>query len=718
MTLGKSTVLREGIAGWLLADSDRWVLWIPVCLGIGVGGYFLLSVEPPPWLGAAAMTAALAAAWWGRRRPWLLAMAVGSAAIAGGFAIAQIRTAWVLAPVLEARHGPAMVSGRVVAMTATENGGRRVTLDHPRIGGLGPERTPERIRISIGARQPTIQPGDRLQVRAMLAPPPGPSMPGAFDFQRQSYFERLGAVGFATGRPVLQTPMEAETESIADWRLSIERLRRTIGERTAAVLPGADGAVVAALLTGDRSPIPGQVLDDFRDSGLAHLLAISGLNIGLVAGILMVAVRGLLALVPRLALRYPIKKWAAVVAVSGAFFYTLLAGATVPTVRSFLMLALILVGVLLDRRGISMRVVAWAAVVILLFTPESLFGASFQMSFAAVVALIATYEVTAERFRAASQNAKGPLRRMAVYMAGVVLTTLVGSAASAPFAVFHFNSVANYGLLANLVAVPLTALWIMPCGVIALLLMPFGWEFLGLVPMGWGNGIIIEVAREVASWPGAVTLLPAMPVWAIVAVSLGGLWLCLWRQAWRWLGVGALAAGIAAIAFVRPPDILVDGQGRLMATRLADGTLAVSTAKGARFEREAWLRRTGQEDAAPVWADAARGGADESRASAQTLSCDLHGCLYRAGGSTVALIHHPAAAAEECWAADALISTVPVRGRCPVPKVVIDRFDLWRDGAHAFWLEDGLIRVESANGVRGQRPWVPRPRSRHAEDGP
>ena len=712
MTLEKANALRQGMVVSLLADSDRWVLWFPVFLGLGVGSYFLLSSEPPLWLGAVSATVAVAAAWIGRRRTWLLAFAIGLAAIAFGFAVAQIRTAWVSAPVLDVRLGPVTVSGRAVLVTATETG-RRIALDRPHISGLGPERTPERIRVTIGAREPPILPGDWLQVRAILSPPPGPSMPGAFDFQRQSYFEGLGAVGFATGRPALLPAATKASDDIGDWRLAIERLRHSIAERTFSVLPGANGAVVAALLTGDRSPISKQVLDDFRDSGLAHLLAISGLNIGLVAGILMVAVRSLLALVPRLALHYPIKKWAAVVAVSGAFFYTLLAGATVPTIRSFLMLALILVGVLLDRRGISMRVVAWAAVVILLFSPESLFGASFQMSFAAVVALIATYEVTAGYFRAASQGANGPFRRIAVYMAGVVLTTLVGSAASAPFAIFHFNSVANYGLLANLVAVPLTALWIMPCGVVAMLLMPFGWESLGLIPMGWGNGVILDVASEVASWPGAVTLLPAMPVWAILAVSLGGLWLCLWRQSWRWLGVGAMAAGITAIAFVKPPDILIDGRGRLMATRMPDGLMAISTATGARFEREAWLRRTGQEDEPPLWSTAARATADPL---AQTLSCDPQGCLYRAGGSTVALVSHPAAVAEECWAADVLISTVPVRGRCPTPKLVIDRFDLWRDGAHALWLEDGQVRVESANGVRGHRPWVLRPRGRVPED--
>ena len=707
---------RQGVVALLLGENDRWVLWFPVFLGVGIGGYFLLLSEPPPWLGTAWTMVAVAIAWFGRRKPPLLALAVSFAVIGGGFAIAQIRTISVAAPVFEARHGPATVSGRVVSVAVGESG-RRVTLDRPRIGGIGPERTPERVRISIIAREPPIQPGDWLQVRAVLSPPPGPSMPGAFDFQRQSFFERLGAVGFATGRPVLLTSAEASDETNGDWTLAVERLRRAITERTMAILPDANGAVIAALMTGDRSAIPKQVLDDFRDSGLAHLLAISGLNIGLVAGILMVAVRSLLALVPALALHQPIKKWAAVIAVSGAFFYTLLAGATVPVLRSFLMLFLILVGVLLDRRGISMRVVAWAAVVILVFSPESMLGASFQMSFAAVVALIATYEVMAGRFRAASRNSPGPLRRIVIYLAGVGLTTLVGSAASSPFAIFHFNSVANYGLLANLVAVPLTAAWIMPCGIVAFLLMPFGWDWVGLIPMGWGNRIILDVAHTVASWPGAVTLLPAMPSGALATICLGGLWLCLWRQSWRWMGVGAIAAGMISIAFLKPPDILIDGQGRLMATRMADGVMAVSTGRGASFEREAWLRRTGQEEEAPLWPAAGRAAPDSTTAMEQTLSCDLQGCLYRAGCSNVALVHHPAAVAEECWAADVLISTVPVRGRCPSPKVVIDRFDLWRDGAHALWLEDGRVRVESANGARGYRPWVLRPKGQTAGAG-
>ena len=215
-------------------------------------------------------------------------------------------------------------------------------------------------------------------------------------------------------------------------------------------------------MTGERSAIPPAVMAAVRDSGLAHLLAISGLHIGLVAGILFFGLRGALALVPPLALRYPIKKWAAAAAIPGAFAYALVAGATVPSQRAFLMIGLVLLAVLLDRRGLSMRTVAWAAVIILLLHPESLLGASFQLSFAAVTALIAGYEVVRGRRRLGGNGPPVIWRRILFYVGGVALTTLIAGAVTAPFAAYHFNRLAAYGLAANLIAVPVTALWIMP----------------------------------------------------------------------------------------------------------------------------------------------------------------------------------------------------------------------------------------------------------------
>lgn len=461
-------------------------------------------------------------------------------------------------------------------------------------------------------------------------------------------------------------------------------------------------------MTGERGAIPEPVIAAIRDSGLAHLLAISGLHIGLVAGVLFFGARAGLALVPFVALRQPIKKWAALAAIGGALAYALLTGATVPSQRAFLMISLVLLAVLVDRRGISMRVVAWAAVVVLLTQPESLLSASFQLSFAAVVALVAVYEAV-RRYRKESAEAPSWLRRAGTYLAGVAATTVIAGIATAPFAVFHFNRFVEYGLAANLVAVPVTALWIMPWAVGAFLLMPLGFEAVALVPMGWGVGMVVAVAEAISSWPGAVAALPAMPTWGLVVIAAGGLWLALWQCRWRLWGVDVLAAGAASLLLTTPPDVLVDADGKLMAVRTEAGTLAVSSLRAAPFSREVWLRRVRQDADASSWPRHGMGAAGR-------LTCDRLGCVYRAEGRAVALVRMPEALAEDCRLVDVVVSPEPVRGQCAA-AVVIDRFDLWRGGAHALWLGGGTITVESVNARRGDRPWVARPAPRRRRGG-
>jgi competence protein ComEC len=688
-------------------ERERWVLWLPVFLGLGIGLYFALPEEPPIWLGLSGMAVSTAFGWLGRRRAVPLVAALGVGVLALGFAAAQWRTVAVQAPVLDHRLGPTNVAGRVVGVEVLP-GATRVTLERLRIGRLSPARTPERLRVRLGGKQPRLIPGDWIRVRAILSPPPPPAAPGAFDFQRQSYFRQLGAVGFSLGSATVEEHHRAE--GFAAFGFALERLRQRISERVVAGIDGTPGAIAAALMTGSRGAIPVEVMANIRDSGLAHLLAISGLHIGLVAGIVFFGLRGALALVPPLALRYPIKKWAAMAAIAGAFAYALVAGATVPTQRAFLMIGLVLLAVLFDRRGLSMRLVAWAAFAILLFRPESLLGASFQMSFAAVVALVAVYEVVRDRRRLDEAGPPSWPRRALHYLGGVGLTTLIAGSATAPFAIYHFNRFAVFGLAANLVAVPVTALWIMPWAVAAFLLMPFGLESMALAPMGLGIEVVVRVAETVAAWPGAVTLVPAMPVWGLAALGLGGLWLCLWRCPWRAWGLSGVAVGLAAVAVTVPPDVLVDGGGRLMAVRSASGTFAVSTRRTGRFNRGVWLRRVGQNAEAPLWPR--QGFSTDGR-----LVCDHLGCILRAKKHLVALVSRPQGLAEDCWIANVVVSMVAVRGSCPTAKTVIDKFDLWRDGGHALWLLDnGQVRVESVNEERGRRPWVVRPAPRQRSD--
>ncbi len=710
--------VTEWLGGVLERERERWVLWLPVCLGSGVAVYFALASEPPLWLGTAALAASVALGLACRQRPVALVAFLALAVFSLGFAAAQWRTAMVAAPVLTERLGPTSVIGRIVLVETFPNGGR-ITLERPRINGLAPELTPEKVRFRIRGAQPRIYPGDWVSLRGVLSPPSPPAMPGAFDFQRRSYFMGLGGVGFAYG----SVELTARTPVSGAWGawLALEKFRQNMAGKVIKALKGPPGsanvgdanvgAVAAALMTGKRSAIPKDLMESVRNSGLAHLLAISGLHIGLVAGFLFVAVRGVLALAPPLALRYPIKKWAALIAIFGALAYALAAGATVPTQRAFLMICIVLLAVLLDRRGLSMRSVAWAAAVILLFQPESLLGASFQMSFAAVTALIAAYE--ALQVRRLSKGRAPPVLWLSPfkYLFGVALTTLIAGAATAPFALYHFNNFQAYGLAANLIAVPVTALWTMPWAVIAFALTPFGLEHLALTPMGWGVEVIINVAKGVSSWPGAVNVLPSMPTWGVALTALGGLWLCLWRRPWRLWGAAGLAVGLSSILLARPPDILIDAKGKLMAVQTADGGLAMSSMRAARFNRNIWLRRAGQGDDASSWPKSGQ-LPNKLLGPGKRLTCDFMGCVYRAKGHVVALVRDVAALPEDCLAVDIVVSAVPVRSPCPSAQTVIDRFDLWRLGGHALWLRKDGVRVESVNGVRGDRPWVVKPKMR------
>lgn len=687
----------------LIRERDRWVLWSAVGFGLGIGIYFALPFEPPMWIGPSLAGVTGLAAVLSRARPAPLLISAGAVAIvAAGFAAAQVRAAMVATPLLERRIGPTIITGEIERFESLTNGSRIVIADVG-VAELARAETPQRVRISLRGQQPAMKAGDTIRVRGVLMPLPAPSAPGAFDFQRQSFFQGLGAVGFAYGRATVTR----EARGSEGLPAAIARARQRIGERIDDHLKDATGAVAVALMTGERGAIPAPVMTAIRDSGLAHLLAISGLHMGLMAGVLFAVSRGLLALVPTVALRYPIKKIAAVMAIAGAAAYAALTGANVPAQRALLMVGLVMLAVILDRRGLSMRGVAWAAIVILALSPESLVSVSFQLSFAAVVALIAVYEGVSElRRRRGDAPGSGP-GRVALYLGGVALTTLVAGAATAPFAAFHFNQFAGYGLAANLIAVPITALWVMPWAVAAFALMPFGLELLALAPMGWGIDLVIRVALAVSSWPGAVSRVPAMPGWSIVAITLGGLWLCLWQTAWRYAGIAMIAVGLAGLLTARPPDLLIDADGTLAAIRTADGNLTFSTLRANRFSREAWLRRYSQSEEGLSWA--AHGASDDG-----VIACDSAGCVTEASGYVIALARRPEALADDCWMADIVLSLVPVEDSCPRPRAIIDRVDLWRDGAHAIWLSDRWlghrrITIKSVNAHRGERPWVVRP---------
>lgn len=568
---------RHSVKRLWRGQARRFALWVPVLVACGVWMRFIGVA--PPWLLAGAGVVALA---W--VSPVRLPVFWAVCALAAGFGAAEWRIRDVAAPVL-AEPWRGEVSGQVRIVDASLSGRPRLTLDAVAMPGMA--EVPARVRVSVRPGV-TVRVGDRVRLRAVLAAPRGPPEPGAFDFSRMAYFDRLGAVGYATGA-VRVSPIPALGLPV---RLRVDRWRGTIAAALRARIGGEEGGIAAALTVGDRGGIPPEARDALRDSGLAHLLAISGLHMGLLAGLVFWTVRLALALPPVLAERIAIRKVAASCALAAAGAYLVLSGAGVATQRAFIMAAVALVAVLVDRTAVSLRGVAVAAVLILLARPESLFEAGFQMSFAAVAALVAGYDATRGFWRARAER-RGIGARLATGAMATVMTSVLAGAATAPFAAYHFNRLVIWSLPANLLATPAMGLWIMPCVILAAVLAPVGLDGVALVLLGMGIAWVMGIARWFGGLDGAVEGIAATSPVALACIVLGGLWVVIWRGGLRLPGAVVVAAGLWLWAGTDRPDLFVARDAELIAGRGESGRLWVSRARAEGYTARLWLRRNG-----------------------------------------------------------------------------------------------------------------------------
>jgi len=640
----------------------------------------------------------IGACWLLRGRDPILAAAILVTAVAAGFLAGTVRTAQFDGRMLPAPIERALFVG-VIEQIELQPAGQRVTLRDVDIKDLARDATPLRIRIKTVVAQPELRIGQKVGGVATLGAPGGPASPGAFDFRRQSFFEDRGATGFGFGRlKILKEPEASRfsgiTLAVADW---ISATRSAIALRIRGQLPDSTGAIAIALTVGDQTALRAADLNAMRDSGLAHLLSISGLHIAIAAGLFYFV----LAFVPWVALRYPVKKWAAALAILAAALYAGLAGWTPPTQRSMVMWGMAFLAIILDRSPISLQLVAWAAVAILLFQPDTLLGASFQMSFAAVFALVVVFDWLGPWFAArrqawgegASWDAKlfAVIGNAMLWLATTIVTSFIAGLATLPFALFHFDRLSVYGVFANAIAVPLTAFWIMPSAALSLLLMPFGLEGWALQVMGWGCDVLLWVAHWVASWPGAIAVLPAMPSVALAIVGAGLLWLGMARGRWRLLGAAAIVAAVMSAWIVPRPDILISPSGKLVAFRAPDGNLILSSNRAERLVRETWLRRNGQIRFQDI------GDLDGTEA---WLRCAGDVCDY-AGRVRIFLSDAPG----PCEGSELVIIPRAIAAGCP--DGAIDQADLSAHGAHAIYLKAGAIEVIDAASAIGDRPWAP-----------
>lgn len=671
-------------------DAARGSLlpWAPVFLSLGIGPYFLLAREPGPLLWGAALAVFLAAAAAALRGPALCRVpATALALVAAGLILAVWRAHSVAAPVLSFRYyGP--VEGRIVDIDRSFSDQPRITLDQITLSRTAPDRTPGLVRIALhgdaeGAR---LQPGLRVMLTAHLSPPDGPVEPGGFDFQRLAWFSGLGGVGYSR-TPVVE--LAAPDHSLG---LAAFRVRMWLSAGIQSAIGGQSGAFAAALMTGDRSAVNADTNNALRNSNLSHLISISGLHMGLLSGFVFGALRYGLALVPPLALRLNTKKLAAAVALVASTLYLILAGPDVATRRAWVMVTVMLVAVLVDRRAISLRSVAIAALVLLAIEPESLVEPGFQMSFGATVALIVTFGPWAKM--------QEKIPRLLRPTAMLILSSLAAGTATAPIAAVHFNRIAEYGLIANFAAVPIMGIIVMPAGVIAAVLAPFGLAGPALWAMGVGTTLILWVADYVAGLNGAVRAVATPPGIVLPLLALGGISAFIARPVWLRAG-GALVAACGFIlwAGAERPALLIAGDGGLVGV-MGEGGRVLSKPKGGGFVAKNWLEDDG--DTALQDAAFARGGTPAKRG--EWLGAFDGHPLYHLTGKTA-----PERAAALC-ATSASGTIMVLNGAWPEGAdkhgcEVYDQIRLAKTGTLAFRPSGEGMEITTARQAAGDRLW-------------
>ena len=700
-----------GIAASLDAEQDRWFLWVPVFAGVGIGLYFGLPFEPGWIMALALLLAAISLRLTFRRGVLALACTGALLSTAVGFTAAKARVEWMRGPVVGYSKRIQVVHGWVELVERRAEKGVRYTLRVSRIEGVAPDATPLRVRVSSRYGNIGVLAGDALIVKAMLQPPPQPSEPNGYDFARQAWFAGVGGVGFSAGRPE-PDPAAAAMPLWTACRTFIERIREDISLRITSALPGHSGIVTDAIVTGEQKSIPKDVTEALRDSGLSHILAISGLQITLMAGTLFALTRALLAAFPAVALRWPVKKIATAAGLAGATFYLLISGCGSATTRAYVMVAVGLLAVLLDRPALSMRNLAIAALCLIVPAPETMMDPSFQMSFSAVVALMAAYEwardqrrpgqvlATQRRRGAGPQRAAWPpwagrLAALAIAIPRETLAaTTIATIAVSPYTLFTFHRLPVYGVLANVFAEPLFNLIIMPLVALVLAAMPFGLEAGPLVLVDACVGAMLWIAHSVSALPGAVVLVPQMPAASLAAITLGGAWLCLWRFGWRWLGLAAVALGMLLAMRSDAPDILIGREGTPVAIRLPSGELSAMPSAGAKFQLAQWLEAD---------ADGRDAGAMQN---GDGFRCDGLGCTALVHGKVLAISETPASLQDDCAAAQIVIIRYRQPVPCKGPALVLDIRDLRIGGAHTIKLTPSGPVLATVAAGRGDRPWA------------
>jgi len=678
----------------VLSQIERWVLWLPVAFGLGCAIYLAMPREPLLWPLLLAGSACLfALVWVSRYRPALFIPCALLMAISAGMVTTKLRTIRVAAPIIsQGTSTPRTVEGYVIDVLSPGASGGRIMVAPVYVEGLDPSQTPLRLRVTVQDVMAT-PPGSAIRLRAILNSPPSPASPGAYDFARRAYYDGIGGSGFALGAPrqILLDSPPFRLRTV----LAINAMRWRVSSYLVGVMGETNGAVAAAMVSGHQAWLQTQQVNDMRAAGLAHILSISGLHMAIVGGFAFFAIRFLIAAVPKMALRINGKKLAAAVGLVAVLLYLGLSGAPAPAIRSAITASLAFMAILLDRRALTLHGLAIAALIVLMIEPEAIAEPGFQMSFAATAALVALAEAWVRPTR--EINAPWFIRAVQWASTGLV-ASLVASAvaglATGPFAIQHFNRLATYGLLANMVTEPLTGFVIMPGLAMGAVLAPLGLGAPILVASGWGISALSALSAWFAALPAAMITIPSAPALALPIAFVGLLWVCLWKGRLRWLGV---PAALAVSLWPRPPipDVWIAADGANGAYRQGAQAVLVQT-DAKRFGADLWARRRGLT-------------VDET----PQFICERKVCRSPQDAPvTLSLWQGRKAPDQAQWQSlCARTEVVIVRADAAVPsvceaKLIFTARDLAQTGSIELWRSPQGWRWLEAERLRGHRPWT------------
>lgn len=646
-------------------------VWFPVFFALGILIYFALPTEMA--LSLALVLSFITGVLWffARKEPGSYYLMGFIFFLCFGFFIAALKTHSVQAPILKEPLFDYAVQGRVEQVRVLMES-QQLLLTDVEIETLPAAETPKYIRMTVPHLDPVFKPGDVIATTGYVFPPRAPVQTGAYNFMRAAYFQQVGASLHPT------TDVDLIYRSEHESRL--EALRQSIEKRVKELLPAETAGVVIPLIIGEQGTVSKEIYEIYRKTGIMHVLSVSGFHLTLLAGFVFFVIRGLLSLIPFLALRMNTKKVAAFTSICFTFFYLLISGMAVPAIRSFIMILIVLLGVLFDRNTLSVRSVALAAFFILLLWPESLLSASFQLSFMAVLSLVTLYTALMNFVKEHHFRTPGPVRWLALFIIGLFGVNVLASLATAPYTIYHFNQYANYSLLGNFLTTGLFSFCVMPLLLIGVLLMPFGGDALFIKGAGHCLDLIAELCRWVSELPYASLTVRAMPDWSLILISFGFLMIFLMKTKLRWLGVLVCAVSLVGYCFIKTPDILVAEGGRVFAVKDENGKLHLSNLDYP-FITDVWLRRNGQDPDTYAPSDLFLKESvrlNGHKISFSSLDCQNAELTFRFGYSI---------------------------GDCPGREITQN--DLWEQKALMIYVHPDRIIIRSVLEEMGKRAWNP-----------